>query len=80
MTAPSGFSENRRQIVHIAMGSFALLLRFLTWWEAAALAGLAVAFNLYALPRIAGPHIFRSGEHGRRYLSGITLYRSRFSS
>lgn len=72
MTA--GFSENRRQLLHMAMGSFALLLRYITWWEAAALAGCALAFNLYALPRIAGPHVFRDGEHTRRYSSGITLY------
>ena len=74
MTATTGFSENRRQVVHIAMGGFALLLRFLVWWEAAALAAAALAFNLYALPRIAGPHIFRSGEHAHRYSSGIMLY------
>jgi uncharacterized protein (TIGR00297 family) len=68
------FSENRRQLLHMAMGGFALLLRYLNWWEAAALAGFALAFNLYGLPRIAGPHVFRDGEHTRRYSSGITLY------
>lgn len=68
------FSENRRQFLHMAMGGFALLLRFLSWWESAALAAFALAFNLYALPRIAGPHVFRDGEHTRRYTSGITLY------
>ena len=28
MTRTPSFSENRRQLVHLAMGSFALLLRF----------------------------------------------------
>src|SRR5439155_1015126 len=31
-------SERARQWVHIGSGSFALLLRVLTWWQAAALA------------------------------------------
>ena len=44
------FSEDGRQLVHIAMGGFALLLRYLSWWEGAVLAGVAIAFNLYALP------------------------------
>ena len=74
MTVASRFSENRRQLLHMTMGGFALLLRFINWWEAAALAGFALAFNLYALPRIAGAHVFRDGEHRRRYSSGITLY------
>lgn len=74
MKAEPRFSEDGRQLVHMAAGSFALLLRFLHWWEAAALAGAAVAFNLYALPRIGGTRLFRPDEEGRRYYSGITLY------
>lgn len=74
MTATLRFSENRRQFLHMAMGSFALLLRFISWWEAAALAGFALVFNVYALPRIAGPHVFRHGEDTRRFTSGIVLY------
>lgn len=74
MTRSPRFSENRRQLLHMAMGGFALLLRYINWWEAAALAGFALAFNLYALPRIAGPQVFRDGEHTRRLSSGITLY------
>jgi uncharacterized protein (TIGR00297 family) len=72
-TTPS-FSEDGRQLVHMAAGSFALLLRFLNWWEAAALAASAVAFNLYALPRIGGTRLYRPEEGARRYYSGITLY------
>ena len=74
MTPPPQFSENRRQLVHIAMGAFALLLRYIAWWEAAVLAGAAIAFNLFALPRIAGPYLYRDGESARRYTSGIILY------
>ncbi|MEP6914975.1 MAG: hypothetical protein ABJC89_04990 [Acidobacteriota bacterium] len=60
--------------MHVAFGSCAVLLRFLTWWEAAVLAGAALAFNLYALPRIAGPRLYRPDEAAHRYGSGITLY------
>jgi uncharacterized protein (TIGR00297 family) len=67
-------SEERRQLVHMSMGGFALLLRYISWWEGAVLAGAAIAFNLFALPRIAGDRWFRLGEPARKYYSGITLY------
>jgi uncharacterized protein (TIGR00297 family) len=41
-----------RKIVHISMLSFALLLPFLTWVEAAGAALVALAFNLFVLPRL----------------------------
>jgi uncharacterized protein (TIGR00297 family) len=41
-----------RKIVHISMLSFALLLPFLTWLEAAGAALAALAFNLLILPRL----------------------------
>lgn len=66
-------AEDSRQIVHVAMGGLALLLRFLTAWQAGVLAGGAVAFNLFALPRLAGA-LYRPGEVRRRLSSGIVLY------
>jgi uncharacterized protein (TIGR00297 family) len=41
-----------RKMVHISMLSFALLLPFLTWVEAAGAALVALAFNLFLLPRL----------------------------
>ncbi|HEV2245270.1 MAG TPA: DUF92 domain-containing protein [Terriglobia bacterium] len=41
-----------RKMVHISMLSFALLLPFLTWVEAAGGALVALAFNLFLLPRL----------------------------
>lgn len=41
-----------RKIVHISMLLFALLLPFLTWVEAAGAALVALAFNLFILPRL----------------------------
>jgi uncharacterized protein (TIGR00297 family) len=73
MSRMERFSEDSRQIVHVAMGSLALLLRYLTSWQAMVLAGGAVAFNLYALPRLAGT-LYRPGEVRRRFRSGIVLY------
>jgi uncharacterized protein (TIGR00297 family) len=67
-------SEDVRQLIHMAGGGFALLLRYISWWEAVVLAGTAIAFNLYALPRIAGERVFRPAEMARKYYSGITLY------
>ena len=66
-------SEDSRQIVHVAMGGLALLLRYLTPWQARIIAAGAVAFNLYALPRLAGT-LYRPGEVRRRLFSGIVLY------
>jgi len=73
MTHRESFSEDSRQIVHVTMGALALLLRYLTSWQAMVLAGGAVAFNLYALPRLAGT-LYRPGEVRRRLHSGIVLY------
>jgi len=66
-------SEDSRQVVHVAMGGLALLLRFLTPWQAAVIAAGAIAFNLFALPRLAGA-LYRPGEVRRRLFSGIVLY------
>lgn len=69
---PARHSESARQIVHVAMGGFALLLRWLSWPEALALAAAALAFNLLVLPRI-GARLYRPGDH-RRSLHGIVYY------
>ena len=42
--------EVRRQVVHILVGGMALLLRWLTWWQAALVAIAAVLFNLFRPP------------------------------
>ena len=41
-----------RKMVHLSMLSFALLLPFLTWVEAAGAALVALTFNLFILPRL----------------------------
>jgi len=65
--------EVKRQVVHVLAGGFALLLRWLTWWQAALVATLAVLFNLFLLPRIA-PVVFRPGDLEAPLKSGIVIY------
>lgn len=68
------FSETRRKIVHIAMGAFALLLRDLTWWQAASCAVGALLFNAFILPRIGGRSLFRPADTARGVPLGMLFY------
>jgi len=69
-----GFSEMSRKLIHVAMGFFALLLAYLTWWQALLLALIAFLHNLLVLPLYARERIFR-GEAGERgHDVGIVLY------
>ncbi|HSE39903.1 MAG TPA: DUF92 domain-containing protein, partial [Acidobacteriota bacterium] len=67
-------SELRRKAVHIGSSAFALLLRWLTWWQAALLALLAFIFNVLILPRVGGKNLYRDDDHLRGYPLGILLY------
>jgi uncharacterized protein (TIGR00297 family) len=67
-------SEDARQWVHVGSASFALLLPVLAWWQAAALAAIALAFNLLVLPRIGGRRLYRSVDEARGFPLGIVLY------
>ncbi len=69
----AGFSEIARQLTHIGAGSFALLLRYLTWWQAALLALTALAMNVLVLPRM-NRRVFRPGDLERILASGIAIY------
>ena len=68
------FSETRRQMLHMAMASFALLLRALTWWQAALCALAAFLFNLFVLPRVGGASLNRPSDAARGYPLGILFY------
>ena len=71
---PEPHSEDARQLVHIAMGSFALLLRYLHWWQAAILAGTAVAFNMWLLRRVTRGRLHRPSEGNAAVPTGIVFY------
>jgi len=70
----SAHSERARQWVHIASGGFALLLRLLTWPQAALLAIVALAFNAAVLPRVGGRKLYRPEDATRGFPLGILLY------
>jgi len=70
----STHSERARQWVHIGSGLFALLLPFITWWQAAALAATALLFNLVLLPRLGGRRLYRPIDEARGFPLGIVLY------
>ncbi len=80
MTAPAirtparGFSEDRRQILHMSMAAFALLLRVLSWESALACALAALAFNVALLPRLGGRQFYRPADRARGYPIGIVFY------
>ena len=74
MKAGGGFSEDTRQVVHMAMGAFALALPFLSWWYAATFALLAIVFNLSLLQKLSWRPLYRPGERKRALTSGIVLY------
>jgi uncharacterized protein (TIGR00297 family) len=66
--------EAKRKLVHMGGGGFALLLRVMTWRQAALMAVAAFFFNWLALPRLGGRGLWREAEHGRGYPLGILLY------
>jgi uncharacterized protein (TIGR00297 family) len=66
--------ELKRKLVHIGVGAFALVLRYLTWPEAALMAAAAFVFNWQVLPRLGGRALWRDTEHGAGYPIGILLY------
>jgi uncharacterized protein (TIGR00297 family) len=63
--------ELKRKAVHAGMGLFALLLRWIDWKTAAALAAAALLFNLFVMPRI-GRGIYRDASKARD--PGIVAY------
>ena len=58
-------SEALRKSVHIAMGEFALALRWLTPLQAAICALVALGFNLLVLHRLTGRKLLRDAEQAR---------------
>ena len=66
--------EAARKSVHLSVGLFALLLRWLSWWQGLALALAALFFNWQVLPRITGRALERDADRARGYPVGILLY------
>lgn len=71
MTTRTG--EVGRQLLHVGVGALALLLRWLDWREAAAMAITAIAFNRLLLPSLSRT-VFRPADLARPWATGIVLY------
>src|SRR6185436_17852577 len=69
-----GRGELSRRIVHVSCVAFALLLRWLTWPQAALVALAAFVFNWQVLPRLFGRGMWRSADVARGYPIGILAY------
>ena len=67
-------SEMLRKAVHVSMGGFALLLRYLTPGQALTCGAIALGFNLLVLHRITGRTLLRHNERARGFSLGIALY------
>jgi uncharacterized protein (TIGR00297 family) len=63
-----------RRFGHIGCVAFALLLRWLAWWQGALLALAAFVFNWQVLPRIGGRALWRGRDVARGYALGTLLY------
>ncbi len=65
-----------RQAVHMLVGALALLLRWLSYPQALALAAGLIVFNLLLLPRLPGAtrYLYRADERARGFSAGILLY------
>ncbi len=66
--------ELMRKAVHVSMGGFALLFRWITPTQAALLAILALLFNLFLLHRLTRRALLREDEREAGYSRGIVLY------
>jgi uncharacterized protein (TIGR00297 family) len=66
--------ELARRVVHVSCVAFALLLRWLSWPEAALVALAAFVFNWQVLPRLFGRGMWRSADVARGYPVGILAY------
>jgi len=66
--------ELARRVVHVSCVAFALLLRWLTWPQAALMALAAFVFNWQVLPRLFGRGMWRSADVARGYPVGILAY------
>lgn len=66
--------EAGRKLLHMAVGAFALLLRFLTWPQAAGAALTAFLFNWQVLPRVGGRALWRDHEHRAGSALGMLIY------
>jgi dolichol kinase len=69
-------TEISRQVVHMLVASFAVLLRWLSYPQALACAVAAIVFNVFILPRLPGGkrYLYRADEREHGFSRGIIAY------
>ena len=67
-------SEFPRKLVHVGMGAFALLLRWLTPWQAILIAVAALVLNSFLLHDVTRGTLLRPSERASRFSRGVVLY------
>ena len=67
-------SELPRKLMHVGMGAFALMLRWLPPWQAVLMALAALILNAFVLQRRTEGRLLRSEERGSRFSRGVVLY------
>lgn len=67
-------AELPRKAVHISMGGFALLLRWMTPWQAVFMAVAALILNVFFLHRLTGRRLLRPEEREGGFSRGIVTY------
>ena len=67
-------SELPRKLVHVGMGAFAFLLRWLTPWQAIFMAVTALILNAFFLHGITRGALLRPEERASRFSRGVVLY------
>ncbi len=67
-------SEFPRKLVHVGMGAFALLLRWLTPWQAIFMTVAGLVLNSFFLHDITRGALLRPEERASRFSRGVVLY------
>ena len=65
--------EIARKVVHMGVGLIAFSLHYLGPFWAAILAAVALASNIFVLPRVGGRRLWRDAEHQSGTSLGIIL-------
>ena len=71
---PELTTELGRKAVHIGMGGFALLLRWIVPWQAILMAVSALVLNVFFLHRLTGNRLLRHEERESGFSLGIVTY------
>ena len=67
-------SEFPRKLLHVGMGAFALLLRWLAPWQAILMALAALVLNSFFLHALTRGTLLRPSERDSRFSRGVVLY------